>query len=205
VFSLPVATKSKKSGELDQRVLKALAHPLRMSILGVLNQKVASPSDVADELGEPLANVSYHFHKLKDLGCIELVETKPRRGALEHYYRALERPFFRDQDWIKLPANTRRQLFDAVLRKLASDLEIAAKTGGFDRPDTHVSRTPIMLDEQGWTDVVKTLEAALDRVLEIQAEAANRMASGADDAVASTVGIMHFERPGQDSNLRPNG
>jgi hypothetical protein len=47
---------------------------------------VASPSELPDALGEPLGNVSYHVRILRELDCIELVRTEPRRGALEHFY-----------------------------------------------------------------------------------------------------------------------
>lgn len=68
---------------------KAMAHPLRAALLQeLLVGGVASPNELAKRLGHPLTNVSYHVRMLHDLGCIELVETEPRRGALEHYYRA---------------------------------------------------------------------------------------------------------------------
>jgi DNA-binding transcriptional ArsR family regulator len=188
-------TRGKKKQELDERIFKALAHPLRMSLLTLLNDKTASPSDLAQELGEPLANVSYHIHVLLDLDCIELVETKPVRGALEHYYRALQRPFFRDQDWVKLPASTRRSIFDSLLRQIATDVDGAAKGGGFDRADAHVSRTPLVLDEKGWEEVSEILTDTLDRLVEAQADAAERIAGEgtADAGIASTVAVLHFE------------
>ena len=37
-----------------------------------------------------LRSVAYHVRVLKKLGCIELVESLPRRGAVEHVYRAAE-------------------------------------------------------------------------------------------------------------------
>jgi hypothetical protein len=38
--------------------------------------------------GSRLGNVRYHVTTLRELGLIEQVHTTPRRGALEHYYRA---------------------------------------------------------------------------------------------------------------------
>ena len=68
---------------------KAAAHPLRAVILERLAQRVWSPSDLADELDKPLGRVSYHLTALRHLGMIKLVDTQPRRGALEHYYKAV--------------------------------------------------------------------------------------------------------------------
>ena len=72
----------------EPHVVKALAHPLRVRALAILTEREASPSELADELDEPLGNVSYHVRLLHDLGLIELVGTTPRRGAIEHHYRA---------------------------------------------------------------------------------------------------------------------
>lgn len=69
------------------QVAKALSHPLRARLLTLLVTE-SSPSDLALIVGEPLGNVSYHVRELDRLGCIELVRTTPRRGALEHHYRA---------------------------------------------------------------------------------------------------------------------
>ena len=74
---------------VDTRMMKALSHPLRWRILEHLTAGPASPSMVAARLGEPLGNVSYHVKILLQHDAIELVETRPVRGALEHVYRAV--------------------------------------------------------------------------------------------------------------------
>lgn len=45
-----------------------------------------SPNGLYVVVGESLGNVSYHVRQLQKAGLIELVATKQRRGALEHYY-----------------------------------------------------------------------------------------------------------------------
>src|SRR4051812_34613913 len=76
----------------EARIAKALAHPLRARILQRLGERVASPADLAGELGAPLGVVSYHVRKLGDDDCVELVRTEARRGALQHFYRATAGP-----------------------------------------------------------------------------------------------------------------
>lgn len=77
--------------ELDwERLALVKTHPLRISILEVLSLdggRVLSPSEIAFELQQRLANTCYHVKELAKTGFIELVGTKPRRGATEHYYR----------------------------------------------------------------------------------------------------------------------
>ena len=133
---------------------KALAHPLRVQLLSALNEGVASPNELAKRLNEPLTNVSYHVRMLHDLGCIELVDTEPRRGALEHYYRAIMRPFFGDRDWKRLPKNARGSISDAVLQLVWDDAAEAIKTGQFDdRENRHLSRSVLCVDQQGWDEL----------------------------------------------------
>lgn len=76
----------------DQGLITALSHPLRASILTELDGGEASPKELAQTLDEKLGNVSYHVRILARLGLIELVRTTPRRGAVEHHYRAVPRP-----------------------------------------------------------------------------------------------------------------
>lgn len=74
----------------SQRREKALAHPLRARALPLFGDRPRSPNDVASQLGVDVSLLAYHIRVLRKLGCIELVETKQRRGALEHFYRAVQ-------------------------------------------------------------------------------------------------------------------
>jgi hypothetical protein len=154
---------------------------------------VASPNELAKKLGEPLTNVSYHVRMLHDLGCIELVQTEPRRGALEHYYRAVMRPFFSDRDWKRLPKNARNSVSDAILQLVWDDAAASIKDGSFEeRGDHHLSRTVLPVDEQGWQDLHELLDQTLERALDIQAESASRAAkNGGETECANLVMFTH--------------
>lgn len=183
---------------VDPLLVKAIGHPLRLKLLTLLNERVASPSELADELDEPLGNVSYHMRRLAELGCIELVRTTPVRGALEHHYRATARPVFSDDDWARLPTSIRQSLADAVLAEVAIDMAGAADEGGFNRDEMHVSRTPITLDRQGWADLNELLQSVVFQALEIQAQSAERLqAEDAEDSEAAELVLMLFEPPSQ--------
>lgn len=75
---------------LDPRLAKALANEVRARALDLIAEGTKSPKVIADELDLDLRGVAYHVRVLKKLGCIELVETQPRRGAVEHVYRAAD-------------------------------------------------------------------------------------------------------------------
>ena len=135
-------TKKKKGTGVDQRLVKALAHPLRVEILTILNERMASPNELSKELEEGLSQVSYHVKVLKDFECIEMVKTEPRRGAVEHYYRATSRAFLTDSDWQSLPESVKPGVSASSIQMIIDDV-VGALTGGtFDaRDDRHLSWT----------------------------------------------------------------
>jgi hypothetical protein len=81
-----------------QRIAESFVHPLKIRILKLMAEPPPqpaaegppepgwSPNGLYVAAGEPLGNVSYHVRQLEKAGLIELVATKQRRGALEHYY-----------------------------------------------------------------------------------------------------------------------
>ena len=192
---------SSASPPIEPTLAKALSHPLRMQILTILGQRVASPVELATELDVPLNNLSYHVRTLLDLGCIELVGTEPRRGTLEHFYRAIERPIISADEWSTIPLNVRRSIADGVLTQIAKDLKSAAGRGGFDRSDVHLTRTPLALDEQGWEELATLTAELQERAMAIQAKSADRLASqkksGGEDAetMSATLSMLLFEQP----------
>jgi DNA-binding transcriptional ArsR family regulator len=191
-------TKNKKEG-VEQIVAKAFAHPLRVQILIILNEKVASPNMLAQQLDQSLNLVAYHVRVLEKYDCIELVDTKQRRGATEHFYRATRRQFLSDDQWSRMPANLRPGMATAVLKSVFEDIEAASKAGTLEEvDDMHLSRTPMVLDKQGWLDVSDSLKGALDRLLEIQSEASERRAKSDEPALLAKVNLMHFKSPSQD-------
>jgi DNA-binding transcriptional ArsR family regulator len=176
---------------------KALSHPLRVRILTILHKRVASPNQMAQELGEGLSQVSYHVKVLKEFDCIELVRTEPRRGAVEHFYRAISAPFLTDNDFEELPESARRDLSVVSVQMIIQDVMEALDAGTFNvRSDRHFSRTALVVDEQGWEDLASLLAGTLDRVLEIQLESSSRLAKSGEEEIHAKVDMLHFESPG---------
>jgi DNA-binding transcriptional ArsR family regulator len=192
-------TKNKKEG-VEQIVAKAFAHPLRVQILIILNEKVASPNMLSQQLDQSLNLVAYHVRVLEKYDCIELVDTKQRRGATEHFYRATRRQFLSDDEWSRMPATLRPGMAGAMLKSVFEDIEAAAKSGTLDEvEDIHLSRTPMVVDKQGWSDISTLLKGTLDRLLEVQTESSERIASGEGEGILSKVHLLHFKSPDPDS------
>ena len=185
------------AGLVDPRLAKALSHPMRARILTILNERVASPNEIAEMIDERLPNVSYHVRALLELGCIELVSTAQRRGAIEHYYRALTRPFFSAKDWKRLPRSARTAITDVGLQMIWDDTAEAVKSDTFEsRSDRHLSRTPLQLDDQGWGEIADLLAKTLEEAQSIGSKSEKRLAKAKEDGIPTRLVLMHFESPG---------
>ncbi|HET9592396.1 MAG TPA: helix-turn-helix domain-containing protein [Solirubrobacterales bacterium] len=188
-------TKNKKDG-VEQIVAKAFAHPLRVQILIILNEKIASPNMLAQQLDESLNLVAYHVRVLEKYDCIELVDTKQRRGATEHFYRATRRQLLTDDQWAQMPASLRPGMATAVLKSIFEDIEAASRSGTLEEVDeVHISRTPMVLDKEGWNEVSTLLKGTFDRLMEIQAVASERVAESKEDGTLAKVHLLHFKSP----------
>jgi DNA-binding transcriptional ArsR family regulator len=180
----------------DPKFVKAYAHPLRIRILDLLDGRVASPSELAVELDAPLSNTSYHVRQLATLGLVDLVRRTARRGAIEHYYTAVVRPTITDDGWARLPEIVKRAHMGGILQTAIAHIVAAAETGGWDRPDSHYSRTPGRLDTQGWHDASAALSDLLKRLDTIFEESEARLET---DPTAewedATVLMMMFAGP----------
>jgi DNA-binding transcriptional ArsR family regulator len=174
----------------DPRIVKALAHPLRVRILGALERRTASPSELADEFGAPLGNVSYHVRQLEALGLIKLVKTTPRRGAVEHHYRLDARPSVTDDAWSKAPPIVKEALLGAVLGQIGDQVASAAVAGGFDRADTHVSRLPLVFDEKGFKAAARELGLLVERLKRIEEQSLGRLKGADRDGRVESLAVL---------------
>lgn len=71
----------------DRAIGAVLRHPLRLKIVVGIGSSEASPKELADRLGEPLGNVSYHVRELLYAGVLQKAGTRQVRGAVQHFYR----------------------------------------------------------------------------------------------------------------------
>jgi DNA-binding transcriptional ArsR family regulator len=179
---------------VDQRLLKALAHPTRVHILDILSEGPSSPARMQRRMENVSLNlVSHHVKVLRNLGCIELVKTIPRRGAKEHIYRVKERQFFNAEEWEAIEPKSRQPITSIILRMISEDTGRSLSEGKFDElSDNHLSRSPIELDREGWSEVVDVLARALDEVLEADAKSKERVFASGEELMAARVVMMQF-------------
>jgi DNA-binding transcriptional ArsR family regulator len=182
----------------DPRYVKALAHPLRIRILAMLADRSASPVQLAGKLDATLGTVAYHVRTLHSLGLVELVDTRQRRGATEHYYRAREHPRFPDDAWGGLAPVAKQRMLNAMLQQIGQYVTDAAAAGGFDRSDAHMTRHSMRLDERGFTQLAAATRKWLREAERIEEAAGKRMDGqasndGNDGALEVGLVVMLFE------------
>jgi DNA-binding transcriptional ArsR family regulator len=187
---------------LDPQLVRALAHPLRVQILEVLNEREASPNELMELLGYPLGNVAYHTRVLEKCGCVEEVGTKRRRGAVEHYFRAKPRSFVGHQDWRQVPRSVRSEVSGAALGGFVERAVDALEAGKIDdRGDSTLSWMTMAVDEKGWEAAAAVLREAIGQLEKVADESRARLAQNGAEAVPMIAAVTAFEtvpRPGDE-------
>jgi DNA-binding transcriptional ArsR family regulator len=191
-----VASKTRQRKSVDETLVRVVAHPLRVQALSVLTERPASPKELAAELGSPVGNVSYHVRELEQVGLIELVDEKKRRGAIEHFYRAIARPLLSAEEWERLSLDDRQGFSTWIIQLLLVDASQALAAGTFDaRDDRHLSHTPLLVDEEGWRELVEIKANALRAVLQVQAASAARLKATDEEGIPTIAAMTLFEMP----------
>jgi DNA-binding transcriptional ArsR family regulator len=202
--------KSRRSRAVDQGFVKSLAHELRAEILVILAGRMASPNELANELDEGLSQVSYHVKVLKEYGRIKLVKTEPRRGAVEHYYRATAKALLPAKAWRGAKKSLRKIIGGGLASELFDDLMGAMEAEKLAQPANQISRLLLLLDDKGWENVMDSAQRFIEEVEKEQDEATARGAKSNGSAAAIkayTVGVLAFEdsRDLADKVQRPKG
>jgi DNA-binding transcriptional ArsR family regulator len=180
---------------LSRDVVRALGHPLRLRVLdAIIVDGETSPVQLSRRLGNPLPTISRHVRLLRDLGFIELTRSEPRRGAVEHFYRARRRALIGEEEWAELPVALRRGLVGQTFANVFHEASVAGGAGGFDAPQAHLDRVSLDLDEEGRQELSRLLTGVLDEAERIRARSDTRRRDSDEAAVASTMVLLHFTR-----------
>jgi DNA-binding transcriptional ArsR family regulator len=175
-------------------LVQAFAHPLRAKMLYILQERQASPKELAAEFGIPLANVAYHIQVLRKLKLIRLVKKTPRRGAVEHHYKADHAAFVSDEVWSEAPDIVKDVTVAALLDEIGRNATGAAAIGGFNHADAHLTRTRLVLDRKAWEELSGLLKEVLDRASELEEEAVERLRASDHEGERRTgLAMMLFE------------
>ncbi len=179
---------------IDQQLVTALGYSLRVKILQILNEREASPKELAAILKEPIGSISYHVRVLKECEVVKLVRTDPQRGAYEHFYRAEPRSFIGHQDWRKVPRSLRGSVTASSLKTFMAKVIVALKAGTIDgRDDTPFSWFGISVDKVGWKQVVEIMKATTAQLKAVHEQSQQRARMSGERLMPLVIGLAAFE------------
>lgn len=177
--------------------IEAMKHPLRGRLLRLLVERgVQSPAELSRVVHEDVSKVSYHVKRLVKLECAELVEMRPVRGAVEHFYRATERHLIDTEEWEDLDPALAEELVCEFIQKILDDFVASHNAGivGSDK-DFHITRTPLQLDARGFQEGMAIFEKARLAMADVEARSAKRMAKSGEPTVPTSAGFALFKVP----------
>jgi DNA-binding transcriptional ArsR family regulator len=173
-----------------------VSHPIRCRALTILADREASPVEIGRELGMDPSHIAYHVKVLLAEGLIELTEETPRRGSIEHRFRATFVPELSDDEYAALSPEQRNRYSRDIFCLAAADASCAFSAGSYgDRHDHHISRTPLQVDEEGWSELRDLFESTLRQLYEIKREAGDRLTEGGIKGTSVLAFNTFFELP----------
>lgn len=187
---------TKTAASMETTLAAIVAHPTRARAFSILAERTASPVEIAQQIGKDVGHVGYHVRKLQQLELIELVDERPVRGAVEHFYRAIKRPFVSAEEFEAQSVPEREVFTRHILQLHVTDVARAIDEHTFDsRSNRYLVRVPLVVDEEGFQELADLHAEMYERTMEIQAQS-NARRTGTDDEGISTVATsMFFETP----------
>lgn len=195
VAKLLDAAKKLRKRSVEDAVAYAVAHRIRVEILGLLHERLRSPSELARLMGHPLSTIEHHIKELLASGSIELARVEPVRNTNEHFYRAVELPFFSDEEMWAMPVEVRQEIYGLILQSSMAEGQAAFRAGKMSNdPRVWMAWRWFNLDEQGRNDLADELARSWTRVQEIEIESTDRRIASGEKAVSMVVCTQGFER-----------
>jgi DNA-binding transcriptional ArsR family regulator len=108
---------------LDQ--VRAISHPLRHQILGLLGQQAATTKQLAAAMELPKGTVAHHLKVLETAGLIRVVRTRQVRAITEKFYGRVARSTridLRDQLPGDLVPQMNQEAVTAILQQAISEI-----------------------------------------------------------------------------------
>lgn len=156
----------------------ATSHPIKVRCLVRMAERPTSPATIARECGVEAPKVSYHARKLEELDLIELVDERPVRGAIEHFFRTVDLAELSEEAYAALPAELRKTWLETIFGLFSADVIYSIETETLlKQTDCEVLRTAMKVDAQGWQDIREIYVEAQERVMAVKAEAETRLAT----------------------------
>lgn len=180
---------------VEDAVSYAVGHRIRIEILAILNEGVHTAEELAHMVGQPVSKVGHHIKELLEGGSIELARIETVRNTVQHYYRAVEMPFFSDEEIAAMPPEARQATAGVILQAVMAEAMAAFWAGRMiDDPRVWLAWRWFNVDEQGRGDLADEQARHWSRCQEIEAESADRRTKTGEEATSIIVTSLGFKR-----------
>jgi DNA-binding transcriptional ArsR family regulator len=179
----------------EEAVAYAVGNGTRIDVLAILAEGVHSPSEIAEKLGLDTRLVGNHIRELFACGCIESAGTKQVRNVTQHFYKSLAIPLIRDRAYQEMPIEIRREVIEVLVQAMIAETMASFRAGKLEADDeVCLIWDCVTLDEIGKQKLNREMQAHFERILELQDEAAERLAKAGETGIMTCVSLTAFER-----------
>ncbi len=181
---------------IDRRLIRLASDPVRFQVLILLNDRSAGADEVAAEFEIDPAAAGRHLDAMHDAGLIEVVGEVLNRGAVEPRYRGVVRALWDEAEWEALSREEQERLVAWIVALIEADVLAAIEQGTYtSRKDAHISRTVSLVDEQGWKELTRIKQEALEEILAVQAASSERLAEVGEEGIPVLSALLCCELP----------
>jgi hypothetical protein len=191
-----VAQKKRDNGADRKRWAKVRPFRLRVRIVAACHLREVTSREIAKEERHSPATVQYHFGALEQEGWIHVCRKESVNGGTRHYYTADRLKLITDTEFKQMNDEERFETSEGVLMHYLDICGEALQKKTLDaRPDSHLSHTPMGLDQKAWRDLQNEMDRWLERSLEIKVEAEMRLRKSSEKPIPTVVHLGGFEIP----------
>lgn len=184
----------KRPKAIEEVVQFALGHRIRVHILILLNDGIHTAAQLATAIGEPLNNVANHLRKMLEDGSVEVAREERKRNVTQYWYRAVEIPYYSQQDAEAMTAVQRQMTAGAIVQSGSAEVMAALYAGRLADPRTILFWHWYNVDAQGREELEAESVRFLERLREIEVSATNRRARSGEESVSMLLSLGMFER-----------
>lgn len=174
----------------------AMAHPIRIEILMLLNEAIYTPNELAQMIGKPLHSVNYHVNELANDGAIELAKTERVGNWTRHYYHAVKQPAVSEEEALTMTPQQRQVIAGVTLQCAMAEAMSALRAGDMvtDPSFVFLSWRWFNVDEQGREEMMLEFIESWRRVQEIEARSTARRGKSGEEAITMIVTSLGYPR-----------
>lgn len=189
------ARTGQRGKSIEEVIAYAIGHRIRVQILVILSEGVFTPDQIARIIGEPTNKVSHHIKELVDAGSIELAKTEQVRNTLQHYYRAVEMPYYSDEEFAAMTPQQRQVTLGLALQQIMAEAMAAFWAGKMViDPRVWITQRWFNVDAQGREEIADEQARSWERVREIEIDSLNRCSDSGEETESVIVGQLGFLR-----------